>query len=66
MYVSPTFKTKKDFKDAIAKGQQVTVYAPGLGQPPHTGTCSVEGPSYKPHTWYAVVQVENFHVKAVK
>lgn len=58
MYVEPNFKTKKALKDAVAAGDRVGVFAPGLGQPPVTGTCSVEGPHYpEPHRWYARVTI---------
>ena len=33
MYVNPNFKTKKELKEALAKGKFVDVYAPGLGLP---------------------------------
>ena len=55
MYVEPNFKTKKALKDAVRRGERVTVFAPGLGAPA-VGSESVEGPHYpKPHTWYARV-----------
>jgi hypothetical protein len=54
MYVSPNFKTKKALKDALAKGQTVTVFAPGLGTVPDNGTVTLEGPHFpEPHKWYA-------------
>ena len=53
-YVSPDFKSKKALKEALAAGQEVSVFQPGLGSVPHNGTVSLEGPHYpKPHTWYA-------------
>lgn len=67
MYTSTNFKTKKAFKDAVASGQQVTLYAPGLGAPAVNGSETVEGPhSPEPHKWYAQVQMENGIVKSVK
>lgn len=66
MYVSPNFKTKKALKEAVAKGDTVTVFAPGLGEPPLNGSCTVEGPHYpKPHTWYASVTIVNAKVTKV-
>ena len=60
MYVSPNFSSKKALKEAVASGQLVTVYAPGLGEPNQNGKEYVEGPHYpKPHTWYATVTLEN-------
>lgn len=43
MYTNVNYKTKKALKDAVAKGETVTVFAPGYGQPPENGTCAVEG-----------------------
>lgn len=54
MYVRPNFKTKKALKEAVAKGETVIVFAPGLGNVPDNGTVSLEGPHYpEPHKWYA-------------
>lgn len=56
MYTDVNFKTKKLLKEAVASGRKIGVYSPGLGTPPMTGKCSVEGPHYpQPHTWYANV-----------
>lgn len=66
MYTSKDFKTKKAFKEAIAKGEKITLYAPGLGTPAVNGTDFVEGPHYpKPHTWYAKVLVKDGYVVKV-
>lgn len=66
MYVSPNFKTKKALKEAVANGKTVTVFSPGLGEPPHNGSCSVEGPHYpEPHRWYARVQISDGRVVKV-
>jgi hypothetical protein len=68
MYVSPNFKTKKAFKEAVASGMTVTVFNPGpFGYPPNNGDCSVEGPHYpKPHTWYARVTITDGKVTEVE
>lgn len=67
MYASTNFKTKKAFKAAVAAGQRITLFAPGLGTPVQDGTESVEGPHYPaPHTWYATVTVKDGVVTAVK
>ena len=56
MYTDRDFKTKKALKEAVAGGEEVTLFAPGLGEPVYNGTEYVEGPHYtKPHTWYAQV-----------
>lgn len=45
----------------------VTLYAPGLGEPIHNGTETVEGPHFpEPHRWYAQVEVKNGIVVGVK
>ena len=60
MYTSVNFKSKKELKEAVARGDKITLFAPGHGQPKENGEESVEGPHYpKPHKWYARVQVRN-------
>lgn len=67
MYTSTNFKTKKALKDAVAKGDKVTLFAPGLGTPKRDGTETVEGPHYPaPHTWYATVTMKDGFVVKVK
>ena len=67
MYTVINFKTKKELREAVAQGIQVTLYAPGLGSPKENGREYIEGPHYpKPHTWYAEVTVENGIVTKVK
>ena len=55
-YTTKNFKTKKALKEAIANGEIVTCFNPGLDPnlSRFTGTVYLEGPHYpKPHTWYA-------------
>lgn len=67
MYTVKNFKSKKQLKDAVANGEKVTLYAPGLGQPKDNGTEYVEGPHYpEPHRWYAQVTMVNGIVTKVK
>ena len=67
MYSNRDFKTKKELKEAISRGEKIRVYAPGLGRPKENGTESLEGPHYpKPHTWYAVVEMKDGFVIKVK
>lgn len=67
MYTSTNFKTKKAFKEAVAQGKKITIYAPGLGTPVRNGKDYVEGPHYPaPHTWYAEVTMKDGIVIAVK
>lgn len=69
MYVSPNFKTKKALKEAVAAGQDVSVFQPNdmFGRDCSNGTFTVEGPHYpKPHTWYGNVIVKDGKVIKVK
>jgi len=67
MYTSTNFKTKKEFKEAVAAGKKVTLYAPGFGSPAVNGKDTVEGPWYpQPHTWYASVVMKDGFVVSVK
>ena len=67
MYVTPNCKTKKELKERVARGEHVTVFAPGLVSPPVNGSCAVEGPHYpEPHRWYASVTIENGVVTKVR
>jgi len=67
MYTSINFRTKKELKDAVAKGDKVTIYAPGLGTPAVNGKDCVEGPHYpEPHKWYASVEMKDGYVVKVK
>ena len=66
MYSTTNFKTKKQFKEAVASGLKVTIYQPGgLFNPPedsptYSGKAFIEGPHYpEPHRWYASVIVKD-------
>ena len=67
MYTVTNFKTKKALKEAVKAGQEVRLFAPGLGSPKQNGTEFVEGPHYpQPHSWYAEVEVVDGVVVKVK
>ena len=67
MYTNRNFKSKKEFREAVAAGEKVTIYAPGLGTPARDGVDFVEGPHYpQPHRWYAEVMMKNGYVVTVK
>jgi hypothetical protein len=67
MYVSPNFKTKKALKEAVARGDPVKVFAPGLGAPRKDGKEWVEGPHYpEPHRWYAELLMKDGKIIKVK
>jgi hypothetical protein len=54
MYVTPNFKTKKQLREALARGERVRVFSPGPFPCPQSGNVSIEGPHYPAaHTWYA-------------
>ena len=62
MYCDTNFKTKKALKEAVKRGDQVTVYQPGPfgGNEPANGQINLEGPHYPaPHRWYASAILEN-------
>jgi hypothetical protein len=69
MYSSRNFQSKKAFKEAVAKGDKISLFQPNnmFGTPdPVNGTYSVEGPHYpQPHKWYARVTVVNGFVTKV-
>ena len=66
MYVSPNFKTKKALKEAVVRGDKVTVFSPGPFPCPTEGKVTVEGPHYPaPHTWYGTVIVKDGFVVKV-
>lgn len=67
MYTDTNFKTKKAFKEAVAEGKQIRLFAPGLGSPKENGQEYVEGPHYPAaHTWYAEVTMKDGIVVKVK
>jgi hypothetical protein len=59
-YTDVNFKTKKALKDAVKRGDRITVFPAGLGTVPANGSCSICGPWYpEPHRWYALVWIKN-------
>lgn len=67
MYAAKNFGSKKEFKAAVAAGEKVGVFAPGMGTPVANGVEFVEGPWYpKPHKWYAEVKMKDGYVVSVK
>ena len=66
MYTTINFKTKKALKEAVAAGQEVRIYATGMGSPVENGFETLEGPHYPaPHTWYAKVEMKDGKVVRV-
>ena len=67
MYTSKNYKSKKELKEAVKNGENVTYFQPGLGSTPADGTIYVEGPHYpQPHKWYAECQVKGGKIIKVK
>lgn len=69
MYTSQNFKTKKALKEAIAKGEKISVFQPGPfgGNEPQNGNVVLEGPHYpEPHRWYAEATLANGYIVSVK
>lgn len=73
MYTDKDFTSKKELKEAIAKGVSVRVYQPndmfGVTERISIGVhkVSVEGPHYpKPHKWYAEVEIVDGMVMKVR
>ena len=66
-YTSINFKTKSEFKKAVAAGQKVSVYSPGPWPVESNGDVCIEGPQYpQPHRWYATATLVNGIVVKVK
>lgn len=67
MYTTRNFKTKSQLKAAVAAGEKVSIFAPGIGQPKSNGVEFVEGPHYPAaHTWYAQVTMKDGFIVKVK
>lgn len=68
-YTNVNFKTKKALKEAVAAGQKISVYNPGLGGPidPNAKGVVIEMPHYpEPHRAYAQVDLKDGFVVKVK
>jgi hypothetical protein len=62
MYTTVNYKTKKQLKEAVKAGAQVTVFQPGPfgGNEPREGRVFLEGPHYPAaHTWYAQAELKD-------
>ena len=66
LYIQPNLKTKKALKDALAKGEKISVFSPGPFPCPNEGRVTIEGPHYpEAHKWYAQVVVKDGYVVKV-
>ena len=74
LYTDRNFRSKKDLKEAVARGEQIGVYDPGGGMsgeypggPPVNGRAAVAGPHYpEPHRWYAEIVLKDGVIVGVK
>jgi len=69
MYTDINFKTKKALKEAVANGEKIGYYQPGLiwTNEPEYETIFVEGPHYpEPHRWYAACKVKDGYIVKVR
>lgn len=67
MYTEKNYKTKKQLREAVARGDVVRLQPPHIGQPVTNGTADVEGPHYpEAHKWYASVTVREGRVVSVR
>jgi len=71
MYTMKNYQTKKELKEAVARGDRVEVYQPNgdlYGKNgPFNGRVFLEGPHYpQAHVWYAQAEVVNSIIQKVK
>lgn len=69
MYTTKNYKTKKELKEAVAKGEVVTYFQAGPwgGNEPLNGVFCCEGPhAPMPHRWYAEVTAKDGRIIKVK
>jgi hypothetical protein len=68
-YTTRNFRKKRELKEALAAGERITCFNPGLGPDlsKFTGTVYLEGPHLpSPHTWYAQGEMVNGLLVRVK
>jgi hypothetical protein len=66
-YAEKNFKSKKALKEAIAAGEKIGIFNPGLGTAPTNGKAFLEGPHYPaPHTWYAEATIADGVITKIK
>jgi hypothetical protein len=67
-YTDFDYRSKKAVKDALAAGEEVTVYQPGpFGPDVRDGNVALEGPHYpKPHSWYGTGVVKDGVLISIK
>lgn len=73
MYTETNFRTGKELREAVAKGDKVRVFQPNadlFGKDPYDvadGIVALEGPHYpQPHKWYVEAEVKGGVIVKVK
>lgn len=67
MYTRINFPTKKALKEAVLRGDKITIFSPGPFPVPTNGRVALEGPHYpKPHRWWAEAVMKDGVVVSVK
>jgi len=70
MYTVKNYKTKKEIKEAIAAGEEVTVYQPGpfgKDMSNYNGSVVIEGPHFPmPHRYYGQGKTVNGKLVSIK
>ena len=63
-YTERNYRTKKELKEALERGEHVRVFQPGpFGPDVRDGNVALEGPHYpKAHTWYASASVKDCYI----
>lgn len=64
VHISPDFSSKKSFKEAVKRGDLISVYSPGPFPCQQNGRVVVEAPA-RMHKWYATVEIKDGYVKKV-
>lgn len=67
MYTARNFQTKKALKEALERGELLSVFQPGPFPAQTDGWITLEGPHYpQPHKWYAQALIENSYIIKLK
>jgi len=63
-YTERNYRTKKELKEALERGEHVRVFQPGpFGPDVRDGNVALEGPHYpQAHSWYASATVKDCYI----
>jgi hypothetical protein len=62
MYATKNCRTAKELREAVAAGERIGIFQPGVGagREPREGVVVIEGPHFpKPHTYYVRAQIKD-------